>query len=73
MALDTTERLKFLLTKFNVFDETFAESKRKKLINDGYNVSDITSNDDDCLALVCQKDENGKIKTDINISNLFLI
>lgn len=68
MALNTTERLKFLLTKFNVFDETFLSSKTKKLENDGYDVSTILSHDDDCLAIVSKKEENGKIRTEINIS-----
>lgn len=68
MALNTTERLKFLLTKFNVFDETFLSSKTKKLQGDGYNVSTILSHDDDCLAIVSKKEENNKLKTDINIS-----
>ena len=68
MALNTTERLKFLLTKFNVFDETFLSSKTKKLESDGYDVSTILSHDDDCLAIVSKKEENGKIRTEINIS-----
>lgn len=68
MALDTTERLKFLLTKFNVFDETFESSKTKKMVGDGYGVSRISSDSGDCLALVCHKEDNGKIKTEINIS-----
>lgn len=68
MALNTTERLKFLLTKFNVFDETFVSSKAKKLESDGHDVSTILSHDDDCLAIVSKKEENGKLKTDINIS-----
>lgn len=68
MALNTTERLKFLLTKFNVFDETFLSSKTKKLENDGYDVSTILSHDDDCLAIVSKKEENGKIRVEINIS-----
>ena len=68
MALNTTERLKFLLSKFNIFDETFLVSKTKKLESDGYDVSTILSHDDDCLAIVSKKGENGKVKTDINIS-----
>jgi hypothetical protein len=68
VALNTTERLKFLLTKFNVFDETFLSSKTKKLESDGYDVSTILSHDDDCLAIVSKKEENGKIRTEINIS-----
>lgn len=68
MALNTTERLKFLLSKFNIFDETFLVSKTKKLESDGYDVSTILSHDDDCLAIVSKKEENGKVKTDINIS-----
>jgi hypothetical protein len=68
VALNTTERLKFLLTKFNVFDETFLSSKTKKLENDGYDVSTILSHDDDCLAIVSKKEENGKIRVEINIS-----
>jgi hypothetical protein len=68
VALNTTERLKFLLTKFNVFDETFLLSKTKKLENDGYDVSTILSHDDDCLGIVSKKEENGKIRVEINIS-----
>ena len=68
MALNTTERLRFLLTKFNVFDETFLSSKSKKLESEGYNVSTILSHDDDCLAIVSKKEESGKIRTEINIS-----
>lgn len=68
MALNITERLKFLLTKFNVFDETFLLSKTKKLEGDGYDVSRILSHDDDCLAIVSKKEENGKLRTEINIS-----
>jgi len=68
VALNITERLKFLLTKFNVFDETFLLSKTKKLEGDGYDVSRILSHDDDCLAIVSKKEENGKLRTEINIS-----
>jgi len=68
VALNITERLKFLLNKFDVFDETRVESKVKKLNDSGYDVSNILSDSDDCLALVSTMDDNGKIKTNISIS-----
>ena len=68
MALNITERLKFLLNKFDVFDETRVDSKTKKLNDSGYDVSSVLSDSDDCLALVSSMDDNGKTKVIISVS-----
>ena len=68
MALNITERLKFLLNKFDVFDETRVDSKTKKLNDSGYDVSSVLSDSDDCLALVSTMDDNGKTKVIISVS-----
>jgi hypothetical protein len=63
----TTERLKFLSDKFNIFDSQFLESKIKKLESDGYEVVKVSS-DDKCLAIVSTIEINDKVKTYFNIS-----
>lgn len=68
MALNITERLKFLLNKFDVFDETRVDSKTKKLNDSGYDVSSVLSDSDDCLGLVSSMDDNGKTKVIISVS-----
>jgi hypothetical protein len=68
VALNITERLKFLLNKFDVFDETRVDSKTKKLNDSGYDVSSVLSDSDDCLALVSTMDDNGKTKVIISVS-----
>jgi hypothetical protein len=68
VALNITERLKFLLNKFDVFDETRVDSKTKKLNDSGYDVSSVLSDSDDCLALVSSMDDNGKTKVIISVS-----
>jgi hypothetical protein len=68
VALNITERLKFLLNKFDVFDETRVDSKTKKLNDSGYDVSSVLSDSDDCLGLVSSMDDNGKTKVIISVS-----
>ena len=67
-----TERLKFLSDKFDIFDSKNLESKVTKLNSDGYDVIKITSDDDDCLAIVSTIDVGDKVKSYFSISkNMF--
>ena len=66
MSTKNTERLKFLINKFDIFDDS--ESKIKKLNDSGYEVSIVSSNMGDFLALVSTIETNNKIKSNISIS-----
>ena len=65
---NNTERLKFLISKFDIFDETDCDVKINKLSDAGYDVCRITSISGDFLALVSTIDTNNKIKTVISVS-----
>jgi hypothetical protein len=63
-----TERLKFLFDKFDVFDSTELELKIKKLKSDGYNVTELSSESEDCLAIVSTIEIGDKLKTYFSVS-----
>lgn len=63
-----TERLKFLSDKFDIFDSNLLESKIKKLNSDGYSVIKISSDDNNCLAIVSTIEVGDKIKAYFSVS-----
>jgi hypothetical protein len=63
-----TERLKFLSDKFDIFDSNLLESKIKKLNSDGYSVTKISSDDNNCLAIVSTIEVGDKIKAYFSVS-----
>jgi hypothetical protein len=67
MALDINDRLKFLINKFDILDDSKLDSKVKSLVDSDFSVSKIESDDGDFLAIVYYPN-NGKQKTNVSIS-----
>ena len=63
-----SDRLIFLQTKFNVFDDSELKSKIKKFEVDGASVDKIQSDGGDCLALISNIVNGDKVKKEISIS-----
>jgi hypothetical protein len=67
VALDINDRLKFLINKFDVLDNSKVDSKIKSLVDSDFDVSKIESDDGDLLAIVYYSN-NGKLKNNVSIS-----
>lgn len=63
-----TDRLKFLSDKFDVFDTKLVGAKIVKLNGDGFDVTKVTSDDNDCLALVSTIYVDDKLKKSFSTS-----
>jgi len=67
VALDINDRLKFLINKFDILDDSKLDSKIKSLVDSDFSVSKIESDGGDFLAIVYYPN-NGKQKTNVSIS-----
>lgn len=67
MALDINDRLKFLINKFDVLDDSKVDSKIKDLVDSDFEVSKVESDGGDLLAIVYYPN-SGKQKTNVSIS-----
>lgn len=67
MALDINDRLKFLINKFDVLDDSKVDSKIKDLVDLDFDVSKVESDSGDLLAIVYYPN-SGKQKTNVSIS-----
>lgn len=67
MALDINDRLKFLINKFDVLDDSKVDSKINDLVDSDFDVSKVESDNGDLLAIVYYPN-SGKQKTNVSIS-----
>jgi len=63
-----TDRLKFLSDKFDIFDTINLESKIIKLEGNGYDVTKVSSDKGNCLALIATLYVNDKPKRSFSVS-----
>lgn len=67
MALDINDRLKFLINKFDVLDDSKVDSKINDLVDSDFDVSKVESDGGNLLAIVYYPN-SGKQKTNVSIS-----